>query len=276
VDIKYAFKTFYQEVNIMESVSAMSPIVITTLACCFVVPLIIYFFIPTSPGQIFDLILNREIKRQDQEYEQKIKTLLEQGVSAPADVVKLVATGTKKGTGRWQSGPPSYMRQYQYTVNVMPDNAPPFQAEFLQYVENVYDELGNVPGRILVRYDPMDHNRIMFHSIPNDGVNQRRAEFNNLTDMNDQIRKIGEEADAVIIKVEDLGLDYPNKSGRAMRFFLKVTPKSGLTFDAETHALIGYTAMEKYSEGRKLFVKFTQNPVRVAFDSERNKLIPKG
>ena len=258
----------------MDSVSAISPVIVITLACCFVVPLILYFLIPTSPMQMFDFILNRERKRLDDEYDLKIKTLLEQGASAPADVLKITPTGTKKGAGGRQWGPPSYIRQYLYTVNVMPENAPPFQVEFLQYVENPYDEFGNVPGRILVHYDPMDHSKTMFHSIPNDGVNQRRAEFNKLTDMNDQIRRIGEEAEAVIIKVEDLGLDYPNKSGRAMRFILKVTPKSGVSFDAEAHALIGYNVKKKYSEGRKLFVKFLQNPVRVAFDSERNKSIP--
>lgn len=261
----------------MEFTNSTYIVIGVCLGGCFVVPLIVSFFlpfIPTSPLDFLFFLRDQEYRREEKEYKNLVTILKERGVTAPADILDINFTGRSRTKPGWHVGIPPKEREFQFTVNVFPENRESFRAEFSQYVDNIYDEYGNLPGKILVLYDPMDLGKVIFHSVANDGINERRAEFNRLADLNNQIRNIGEEAEAVITMVEDLGLDYPNKNGRAKRIFLRVTPKSGASFNSETHALIVYTATEKYSEGKKVFVKFIPGkPERVALDSERNKLI---
>lgn len=256
----------------------MTPTAIIPIICCFVIPLILYMvirsYIPLTPLEFWHFLLDREYKREKKEYKEMISVLQERGVTAPADVISINTTGTKRQEPGWHFGTPTYQTEYEYQVNVFPKNGEPFKVNFFQFMGNIYDESGNFPSRILVLYDPNDRSKVIFHSFLKDETNERRAEFNKLADLNDYIRKVGEGAEAMITRVEDLDLDYPNRSGRAKRILLRVTPKSGASFSSETHAIIGYTATEKYSEGKKIFVKFIPDKLeRVAFDSEKNKLI---
>jgi len=92
--------------------------------------------------------------------------------------------------------------------------------------------------------------------------------------LSNEIRKVGEESEAVITRAEDLNLPYPSKGSRGMRLYFDVLPKSGVPFHSETHALIVETSMEKYSAGKKVYVRFDpRKPERVALDSEKNKLL---
>ncbi|MBL8092409.1 MAG: hypothetical protein JNJ43_18900 [Anaerolineales bacterium] len=57
-----------------------------------------------------------------------------------------------------------------------------------------------------------------------------------------------------------------------MRLEFKVTPTSGPSFQSEGHFLIGDSAVEKYSVGKKVYVRFDpSHPEKVVLDSERNK-----
>lgn len=247
------------------------------LGGCFIVPLIIAFFlpfIPTTPLDFLGFLRFKEFDRQEKERKDMVAVLQERGVTAPADVFNITFTGRSTTKSEWYSGIPPKVREYRYSVNVLPGTGKSFKAEFLQYMDDVNDEFGNLPGKIIVLYDPLDPSKMMFHSLSNDGTNERRAEFKRLMDMNDHIRKVGKEATAIIIKAEDLGLDYPSETGRAKRFLLKVDPASGESFNSETHTIVVYNSLEKYSEGKKIFVRYIPDKLeRVAFDREKNKLI---
>lgn len=106
-------------------------------------------------------------------------------------------------------------------------------------------------------------------------INGRRAAFNKRTEGNDDLKIRGEQAEAVITRVDDLNLPYPLKNARAVHnIWFDVTPKTGFPFQAEGDVLIGEAAVEKYSVGKRVFVRFDrQNPKWAVFDSERNKTI---
>ena len=72
--------------------------------------------------------------------------------------------------------------------------------------------------------------------------------------------------------MDDLDLPYPLKQSRGMRLYFDVIPQNGEPFRSEGDALIAEIALEKYSAGTKVFVRYDpQNPERAVLDTERNK-----
>jgi hypothetical protein len=207
--------------------------------------------------------------------------LRKRGVTAPAVIVS-----ARKGMERTLYE--KHELRIDYVVDVQPEGRPPFRQSFQYWSERrgftaIAGELVGEAGRkIWVTYDPNNPSQMIFEHydeehqkiIEQQELETRRLEFNKLAQVNDEIRKVGEGADAVITRVDDLNLEYPLKGSRGMRLYFDVTPASGAVFQSETYALIASTALEKYSVGKKLYVKFDPNkPDRVALDTEKNKSI---
>lgn len=132
--------------------------------------------------------------------------------------------------------------------------------------------------KIWVMYDPQDTSRAFLDHYDNQHeevmLNYSRGEFNQLAESNEELKKNGEQAEAIITRVDDLNLPYPLKKSRAMHLYFDVTSKVGFSFEAEGYFLIGDSVTEKYSVGRKVFVRFDPlYPKKAVLDSERNKVL---
>ena len=224
---------------------------------------------------IWGMLDNKQIARKDAYND----ALRKRGVTAPATVVSARHTVSRSPYGRKEM-------RIDYEVDVQPEGRTPFRQSFKHWTaqRNYATVLGQLVGeagrKIWVTYDPNDPSQIIFEYydeereklLAHQKLEARRLEFNKLAEINNEIRKSGEEAEAVITRVDDLDLPYPLKGSRGMRLYFDVTPKNGSVFQSETYALIVDTALEKYSAGKKVYVKFIPHkPERVALDSERNK-----
>lgn len=170
-----------------------------------------------------------------------------------------------------------------YEVDVTPEDGNLFRTSFRDELYSrshtlVGNEMISEHGRrIWVMYDPrntsrafLDHHYQDQHEDAMD--NERRGKFNKLTAGNEEIKKTGEQAEAVITRVDDLNLFYPVKKGRAMHLCFDVAPKTGPVFQAEGDFLILDSAIGKYTIGRKVFVRFDPlDPKKAVLDTERNK-----
>lgn len=175
-----------------------------------------------------------------------------------------------------------YDHTIDFEVDVQTENHSPFRAGFrdviyLRSYTAVGGELVDQVGRkVWVVYDPNNLSRVALDHY--DGahqefvLNDRRGEFNKLTEGNEDLKKRGEPAEAVITRVDDLDLPYPLKKGRAMHLYFDVTPKAGAVFQAEGDFMFGDSAIQKYSVGKKVYVRFDPlDQKRAVLDSERNK-----
>jgi hypothetical protein len=142
--------------------------------------------------------------------------------------------------------------------------------------------VGEAGKKIWVTYDPNDPSQMIFEHDDQEHeqiaseqeLNERRAKFNKLTEGNEALKINGKQAEAIITGVDDLNLPYPLKKGRAMHLYFDVMPRDGSVFRAEGDVLIGDVALEKYSVGKTVYVRFDPNqPERAVLDSERNKSI---
>jgi len=207
--------------------------------------------------------------------------LRQRGVTAQAVVISARDGMERSIYGRKE-------RQIKYEVDVMPEGRMSFRLSFDHWTEKrgftaVMGQLvGEVGRKIWVTFDPNDPSQMIFEHyheehgriVQQQELEKRRFEFNKLVEMNNEIRRVGEEAEAFITRVEDLNLPYPLKGSRGLRLYFDVVPKSGAAFSSETHALILDTALVKYSEGKKAYVKFDPRKTeRVALDSEKNRLL---
>ncbi|MBI3170382.1 MAG: DUF3592 domain-containing protein [Chloroflexi bacterium] len=218
-------------------------------------------------------------RRKETKQQTNNDELRKRGVTAPAVVVS-----ARKGMER--NLYETHELRIDYVVDVQPEGRPSFRQSFQYWSERrgfiaIAGELVGEAGRkIWVTYDPNNPSQMIFEHyeeehqkiIGQQELEARRLEFNKLAQINDEIRKLGEGAEAVITKVDDLDLPYPLKGSRAMRLYFDITPKSGAVFQSETYALITDTALGKYSVGKRIYVKFDPRKLeRVALDSEKNK-----
>ncbi len=251
-------------------------------ACLFALGLIV-----VAPGFILGFSMRKKFNEQlklerEERNKYKISTFDNGGVLAPAIIVS--ARKVKSWGGGKHSSANSFIMDFEADVNV--EGGLPFRAVFRdELYRNGYTILGNEMitehGRkIWVIYDPKDTSRVYLDHYDEDhesGMKKRELDirysaFNKLTKDNEDLKTRGEQAEAVITRVDDLDLPYPLKKGRAMHLYFNVTPKTGFAFQAEGDFLIGDSVLEKYSVGRKVFVRFDPlDDKKAVLDSERNK-----
>lgn len=170
----------------------------------------------------------------------------------------------------------------EYEVDATLDNGSIIHAKIIDdyygpSYEKIFDQMTSEHGRKLwVVFYPNDTTRMEIdhfgevdYEVRQD---HRRFEFNKIMKQNEELKLRGESAEAIITRVDDLELPYPKRDSRAMNIFFDVTPSAGATFQAEGYSLIVTSAFEKYSVGKKVYVRFDpQNPKWAVLDTERNK-----
>jgi hypothetical protein len=201
------------------------------------------------------------------------------GVLAPGVIV--AARRVKSWGGSKNRSNNSHIIDYE--VDVTPEDGNLFRTSFRDELYSsshtlVGNEMLSEHGRrIWVIYDPINTSRAFLNHHYQDQHedamdNERRGKFNKLTEGNEELKKTGEQAEAIITRVDDLNLPYPSKKGRAIHLYFDVAPKTGFVFQAEGDLLILDSAIGKYSVGRKVFVRFDPlDPKKAVLDTERNK-----
>ncbi len=210
--------------------------------------------------------------RLNDKREAQNNALRKRGVTSPAVVVSARKNMSRSPFGRKEI-------RIDYEVDVQPQGQPSFRQSFQNWTtktsftainNQLVDEVGR---RIWVTYDPNDKKQMIFEYYDSEREkilaqkewNSRRASFEKQEKQNQALRNDGEEAVATILEAEDLGLAYQWENAVSMRLKFEVTPKSGSSFHAETQGLIGTASLEKYSVGKKVYVKFDpREPARVA------------
>jgi hypothetical protein len=182
------------------------------------------------------------------------KAVLQTGVSAPATILSMEDTGVTM----------NYSPQARLTLQVTPAGRAPFQAVATTFIGRM--QIGMIiPGAtVTVRYDPNDISKVAIESIgaPNSIQSAMLAQ----DQYYEQLRKTGEEAEAIILSVQDTGMRVEG-GGSLRRFKFEVTSRFDGTFEAETQAAIADASREKYAVGKKVYVRYDpSNKAQVALD----------
>lgn len=240
--------------------------------CVVGVPLLLFI------GWIISGVMDN---KQQEKREAQNGALRKRGVTAPAIIVSARTVMARSSSGRKEI-------RIDYEVDVEPEARAPFRQSFQHWTErrNYTAIAGNIVGeqgkKIWVTYDPNHPSHMIFEHEDSEheeiarqqDVDARRLKFNELTKFNEELKKTGEPAEAVILRAEDLDLPYPAKGSRAMKFYFDVFPASGASFKSEANALIGGAAVGKYSAGKRVYIRFDpRQPERAVLDTERNKTL---
>jgi len=182
------------------------------------------------------------------------KAVLQTGVSAPATILSVEDTGVTM----------NYSPQARLTLQVTPADRAPFQAVATTFIGRM--QIGMIiPGAtVMVRYDPNDISKVAIESIgaPSSIQSAMLAQ----DQYYEQLRKTGEEAEAIILSVQDTGMRVEG-GGSLRRFKFEVTSRFDGTFEAETQAAIADASRDKYSVGKKVYVRYDRaNKAQVALD----------
>jgi hypothetical protein len=237
-----------------------------------------------APGFILGFSLSRKLNQElnvertaREKYQQSIRD--NGGVLAPGVIL---AANVLKSWGGGKNSSSSYLLEYE--IEITPEDGLPIHVKTKDEFGGgsytvVFGKMTSEHGRkVWVVYDPKDPTHAyLSHYDENhyEGtLNYRRGIFNKLTEGNEELKKTGVQAEAIITGVDDLNLPYPLKKGRAMHLYFDVMPRAGTVFRAEGNVLIGDAALEKYSVGKTVYVRFDPHqPERAVLDSERNRSI---
>lgn len=187
--------------------------------------------------------------------------VLKTGISAPAVIIAAQDTGTTMNDSP----------QVRLTLQVTPAGRPPFQAVTTTFVGRL--QVGMiVPGAsVMVKYDPHDITKVAIESLGAPAVGAANvAAIQSAMQAQDQyyeqLRRTGEEAEATILTVVDLNIRVGD-SAAMMKFTFDVKPRFDAPFRAETQAAVVETSREKYSAGKKVYVRYDPaNKQQVALD----------
>jgi hypothetical protein len=238
-----------------------------------------------APGFILGFSLSRKLNQElkvERAERQKLQESIRDngGIMAPGVIV--AAKVLRSWGGGKHSSSSSHVMEYE--IEITPENGLPFRVktneEFLggSYTILMGEMISEHGRRVWAVYDPKEPSRAYFSHYDENHhegtLNYRRGIFNKLTEGNEELKRTGVQAEAIITGVDDLNLPYPLKKGRAMHLYFDVMPRDGTVFRAEGNVLIGDVALEKYSVGKTVYVRFDPNqPERAVLDSERNKSI---
>lgn len=258
---------------------------ITILCICgFTLPFIIgmaLLFRAMSPAAK-GIISKREIERDERDIN-KLTILENGGVLAPAVILSAKRVMSWGGVRRNHTKDTNHLVDFE--VEVSPKSGVPFLTKFREEImPNGYQIIDNEmvsehEKKIWVTYDPKDISKAYLDHYEEDheaemkahGMNLRLSLFFRLSERNDYLVKSGEQAEAVITRMDDVNLLYPMVKSRGIQFYLDVKPKSGVVYQAEVKALILEGSLQKYSVGKIIYVRFDPlRPERVILDRKRN------
>lgn len=256
----------------MQSFNGFTLIFLAGLIVLFLIILVIGGFVIFRTSKKRDEKLRIEHEKQ-KSYRQSIRL---RGVTAPAVIVS-----AKRVTG----GRSTHV--IDFSVEIQPEGRPSFSAVFRDeisrsnYEVKDYQMADEIGRKIWVTYDPADLSHMFLDHYDDDHqavlmkreLDKRREEFDEHIAEKAGIKKTGEKAEGVITNVEDLNLPYPAVyPSKGMRLQVNVTSNEGSTFLADIDAIISEKSIEKFSVGKKVFVRFDPRDLkRVVLDTERNK-----
>ncbi len=180
--------------------------------------------------------------------------VLKTGVSAPATILSVEDTGVTM----------NYSPQARLTLQVTPADRAPFQAVATTFIGRM--QVGMIiPGAaVTVRYDPNDTSKVAIEAIGAPSAVQSAMLAQD--QYYERLRQQGEEAEAVILAAQEMGMRVEG-GGTMMRFKFEVTTRFDGKFEAETQAAVADASREKYSVGRKVYVRYDPaNKAQVALD----------
>lgn len=225
----------------------------------------------------------REIERNERDIN-KLSILDNGGVLAPAVILSAKRVTSWGGVRSNHEKDTNHL--VDFDVEVSPKSGAPFLTKFREeIIPNGYQIIDNEMvsehgKKIWVTYNPEDISKAYLDHYEEDhetemkahGMNLRRALFFRLSEQNDDLNKSGEQAEAVITRMDDVNLLYPMVKSRGIQFYLDVKPKSGVVYQAEVKALISDASLQKYSVGKTIYVRFDPlKPERVILDAKRNR-----
>ncbi len=256
----------------MQSFNGFTLIFFVGLIVLFLIILVIGGSVIFRMSKKRDEKFRREHEKQ-KSYRQSIRL---RGVTVPAVIVS-----AKRVTG----GRSTHI--IDFSVEIQPEGQPSFSAVFRDeisrsnYEVKDYQMVDEIGRKIWVTYDPADLSHMFLDHYDEDHqavlmkreLDKRREEFDEHIAEKAGVKKTGEKAEGVITNVEDLNLPYPAVyPSKGMRLQVNVTPNEGSTFLADIDAIISEKSIEKFSVGKKVFVRFDpRNLKRVVLDTERNK-----
>lgn len=220
--------------------------------------------------------------RANHKQAKKDAALRAEGVLAPAIVVSASSHAKRSSVD-------GYFIRIDYVVDVYPDAADPFRAEFQHWSDRsgytlVRNELVGEAGKhIWVTYHPDDPSRMLYEYTEEERLereaeaelDERRRVFNESQWAIIDVREHGERATAVVVEAEDLQLPYPARNSRALMLHVDVMPAGAPVHRATIPVLLMVPNLPKYAAGRQVHVLFDRaDPRRVMLDAERNRSLP--
>lgn len=243
---------------------------IFSILCCFVLPIVVtvaWWFIVPTPDGILSWMFWKSIKAEKVEEKNYRNDLMQRGVTAPAKILSIRALGHRQKL----SGSP-YKSLVEYDVEVMPEGQPSFQARFQYWLplswkngtgEAIRQER---EANIWVTYDPNDPSQIIYDHNDKDHAQvfftkqmvKKRNHFIDMEKEGIRIREIGVETLAIILELEELGIETQEekRDGRSFRLKLNVMPQDGANFESETYAMVSLDTMHKLRVGNMVHVKY--------------------
>lgn len=258
------------------------------LLICSAVAMLVVLIAVLFGGLASKFFAKNILKKRDndiylaQETRQKYHQAIRDTGRVVAQAVVLTARVLNVQNGGRRDAP--HYHTLEYEVEVFPDQKSAFRTKitdefFGQNYQIIGTEMVSQHGqKFWVVFYPEDTTKIKidhFGEVDNEArLNFRRIEFNKLMAANEELKKYGEQSEAIITRVDDLDLPYPKRNSRAMHLSFEVTSVAGDKFQAEGDSLMVETSLKKYSVGQTVFVRFDpQNPKRAVLDTERNKAL---
>ncbi len=189
----------------------------------------------------------------------KNERLVETGVPARARVVTARYTGTVVN---------DVYKQYDFTLEVFPEGGEPYEAKTRALVP-IEDTHSFDPGRMVsVMVNPADPSEVSIGGNEDSELGnlatttskeEQKRQIEAMLERNekrkDEIHAVGEEAEAVVLKSFELGINV-NGPNPAMQFLLEVKPEGEEAFQAQTTGVIDESAVGKYLPGETITVKY--------------------
>ncbi len=248
----------------------ISAIGIVSVLCCFVLPIvvaIVWIFVAPTPDNILNRLFWKSLE-QEADNEKKFRNaLIQRGITAPANIVSLRSLAHYR---KLSGGP--YRVQVEFDVEVMPGGQPSFRSVFQHWLPiSGRNEAGEAirrleaEPRIWVTFDPSDPSQIIFDHSDSEHeqvlvIREKVKKRNHFIDMEKesiQVRETGEETLAIVLEVEELGVEdeKEKREGKAVRIKFKVTPQTGADFESETFAMVAHESLPKFRTGTQVYVK---------------------
>lgn len=244
----------------------MNEIIGTAYPVLCLVLLILAFVVP------FVFLSNRENKKSTEKVRQeeydRTKSLLDRGVTSPADILSYKYTGSNR---KLYGG--AYEVVAEFEVEVHPEGQPSFRSKFQTWIPKYYSKAEHAK-QMWVTYDPHDPTQMEIHHYDFEHENylvkkdwmQRRSRFVDMENESIRAREKGVEALATILEVEDLNVAEKNeqKDGRTMRLKFRVIPEDGVPFESQSYGMIALESLPKLIIGGMFYVKYDQQKPEIS------------